>query len=60
MKALVINCSPVRTGATSKIVRTVKERLSVRYDVNSVCIDDYQFGYCKGCRSWLIRVCRLV
>ena len=51
MKALVINCSPVRTGATAEIAETVVEQLSGRYDTKSVCIDDYRFGYCKGCRS---------
>ena len=51
MKALVINCSPVRTGATAEIVKTVSEELSDRYDVKSVCIDDYKFSFCKGCRS---------
>ena len=30
MKALVINCSPVRTGATAKIVRIITEKLSER------------------------------
>lgn len=50
MKALVLNCSPVKTGATAEIVRIVSERLSDRYDVRSVCIDDYTFGFCKGCR----------
>ncbi|MBR6406834.1 MAG: flavodoxin family protein [Lachnospiraceae bacterium] len=51
MKALVINCSPVRTGATAEIVRIVRDRLAERFDAVSVCIDDYHFGFCKGCRS---------
>ncbi len=34
MKALVINCSPVRTGATAEIVKIVSGELSERYDVN--------------------------
>ena len=50
-KALVINCSPVRTGATAEIVKIAAERLSVRYRVRTVCIDDYRFGFCRGCRS---------
>ena len=50
-KALVINCSPVRTGATAEIVRIVSEQLSDRYDVRQVCIDDYDFGFCRGCRK---------
>ena len=51
MRALIINCSPVRNGATAEIVRFVTEQLSARYETKAVCIDDYHFGYCKGCRS---------
>ncbi|MBR0266024.1 MAG: flavodoxin family protein [Clostridia bacterium] len=51
MKALVINCSPVRTGATAEIVKIIAGQLSGRYDVKAVCIDDYRFSFCKGCRS---------
>ncbi len=51
MKALVINCSPVRTGATAEIVKLVAEQLSDWYSVKSICIDDYSFAFCKGCRS---------
>ena len=51
MNALVINCSPVRNGATAEIVRLVSERLSAKYSVRSVCIDDYHFSFCRGCRS---------
>ena len=51
MRALIINCSPVKTGATAEIVKIVSEELARRYDVKSVCIDDYEFSYCKGCRS---------
>lgn len=51
MKALVINCSPVRNGATAEIVRIVSEELSARYEIKSICIDDYEFSFCKGCRS---------
>ena len=50
-KVLVINCSPVRTGATGEIVNIISEQLSGRYDVRSVCIDDYEFHFCKGCRT---------
>lgn len=51
MKALIINGSPVRTGATNEIVSVISKRLSARADVKSVCIDDYKFEFCKGCRS---------
>ncbi len=51
MNALIINCSPVRTGATAEIVKIVSEQLSSRYSVKSICIDDYKFAFCRGCRS---------
>ena len=51
MKALIINCSPVRTGATAEIVKTIEEELAGRYDTKSICIDDYKFGFCTGCRT---------
>ena len=50
-KALVINCSPVRNGATAEIVRIISEELSERYEVRDICIDDYEFSFCRGCRS---------
>ena len=51
MNALIINCSPVRTGATAEIARIVTEQLSARYSVRNICIDDYEFAFCRGCRS---------
>ena len=51
MRALVINCSPVRTGATAEIVRIAAGQLSERYETKSICIDDYRFAFCRGCRS---------
>ena len=51
MKALVINCSPVRNGATAEIVHIISECLKDRFDVKSICIDDFEVGLCKGCRS---------
>ena len=51
MQVLIINCSPVRTGATAEVVKLVSEQLSSRYSVKSICIDDYTFAFCKGCRT---------
>ena len=51
MQALIINCSPVRAGATAEIVKMVSEQLSPRYSVKSICIDDYTYTFCRGCRS---------
>ena len=51
MKALIINCSPVRTGATAEIVRIAAKQLSDCAETKTVCIDDYSFAFCKGCRS---------
>ncbi|MBP5655681.1 MAG: flavodoxin family protein [Clostridiales bacterium] len=51
MKALIINCSPVKTGATAKIAEIVNDELKDRYDTKCICIDDYDIAFCKGCRS---------
>ena len=51
MKALIINCSPVREGATAEIVRILDQELLSRYETKCICIDDYDFEFCKGCRS---------
>ncbi len=50
MNALVINCSPVKNGATAEIVNVVFNSLKEKYDVRNICIDDYDFNFCKGCR----------
>ncbi len=50
MNYLVINCSPVRDGATAAICRMAAEYLGKKGEVRSVCIDDYSIAYCKGCR----------
>lgn len=51
MNILVINCSPVRDGATAEIVRLVKEFTEEGNTVRAVCIDDYEIHLCKGCRA---------
>ncbi len=51
MNALVMNCSPVKNGATAEIVHIISECLKEKYTVKSVCIDDFQIGFCKGCRA---------
>lgn len=51
MNALVINCSPVRNGATAETVKTISDCLSKKYPTTCICIDDYDIHFCKGCRS---------
>lgn len=51
MKVLVMNCSPVKNGATAEIVSVVSECLLKKHDVRNICIDDYSYSFCKGCRS---------
>lgn len=51
MKVLVINCSPVRNGATAEIARIVTSCLCSKNEVKNISIDDYKFDFCKGCRS---------
>ena len=51
MRALILNGSPVRDGATAAIAAKVAERLAGRFGVTCACIDDYRVGYCRGCRA---------
>ena len=51
MNILLVNCSPVRDGATAEIVKMVQNFFSRGPDIRSVCIDDYDIKFCKGCRS---------
>ena len=53
MKILIINCSPVRNGATAEIVNIVRDNVSEGNEVRSICIDDYEIALCKGCRACL-------
>jgi hypothetical protein len=46
---LVMNCSPVRNGATAQIVNIVTVCLEKKHDVKNICIDDYDIKFCKGC-----------
>ena len=50
MNVLIINCSPVRTGATAEIAKIVSFNLIKKYNVKNICIDDYKIDFCKGCR----------
>ncbi len=51
MNILVINCSPVRNGATAEIVKLVDSFVRQGNEVHTVCIDDYHIHFCKGCRQ---------
>lgn len=51
MKILIVNCSPVRDGATAEIVRLAAQYLADRNEVKTICIDDYDVHFCKGCRK---------
>ena len=51
MKALILNCSPVKNGATDLIVQIAADVMREKYDVQTVCIDDYSFSFCRGCRA---------
>lgn len=50
MKILVVNCSPVRNGATAEIVNLISSYVKEDNEVRSVCIDDFTIKFCKGCR----------
>lgn len=51
MKVLVMNCSPVRDGATACIADIAAKQFNGRAEVKSVCIDDYAIAMCRGCRG---------
>ena len=51
MKILVINCSPVQNGATAEIVKWVGQYVRDGNEVRTLCIDDYDVRFCKGCRK---------
>ena len=51
MNILIINCSPVKNGATSEIVNLVNTYTKENNDVRCVCIDDFDIKFCKGCRQ---------
>jgi len=51
MNILIINCSPVKNGATAEIARIAAEKLSAENTMKSVCIDDYDIHFCRGCRA---------
>ena len=51
MNALIVNCSPVRDGATAYIAQAVREEIAQRYEVRSVSVDDFEIAYCRGCRT---------
>lgn len=50
MNTLLINCSPVRNGATAEIIKIAASCLGEEHTVRSICIDDYDIRFCKGCR----------
>lgn len=51
MNVLIMNCSPVKNGATAEIAGIISWRLKEKYNIINICIDDYSFNFCKGCRS---------
>lgn len=55
MKVLVMNCSPVRNGATAEIVNIVTARLEKKHDVKNICIDDYDIKFCKDVELVIIQ-----
>ena len=55
MKVLVMNCSPVRNGATAEIVNIVTACLEKKHDVNNICIDDYDIKFAKDVELVIIQ-----
>lgn len=50
MNILIMNCSPVRNGATAEVVNLVRRYVEDGNNVKTACIDDYEIKLCKGCR----------
>ena len=48
MNVLIMNCSPVKNGATAEIAGIISWRLKEKYNIINICIDDYSFNFCKG------------
>jgi len=46
-----MNCSPVKNGATAEIAAITADCLKEKHEIRSICIDDYTFAFCKGCRT---------
>lgn len=51
MNILIINCSPVKNGATAEIINIVSQYLHNGNKIKTICIDDFDIKYCKGCRK---------
>lgn len=51
MNVLIINCSPVRNGATACIADIAARHLAAAHEIRNICIDDYRIELCRGCRS---------
>ncbi len=51
MNVLLINCSPVKNGATAETINVVNLILGTKYVIRNICIDDYVIKFCKGCRK---------
>ncbi len=51
MNILIINCSPVKNGATAEIVNIVSQYLHNGNTIKTICIDDFDIKHCKGCRK---------
>lgn len=51
MNILIINCSPVKTGATAEIVNLASQYLNEGNRIKTVCIDDFDIKLCRGCRK---------
>lgn len=51
MKVLIINGSPVKNGATAAFASLIAQASPVQHQVRIICIDDYEIGFCRGCRA---------
>lgn len=51
MNILIVNCSPVKNGATAEIVSLVGTYTKRNNRIRCICIADFDIKFCKGCRQ---------
>lgn len=51
MQTLIINGSPVNNGATAKIAKLLYDCLSIKSNIQTICLGDMNIKFCKGCKS---------
>jgi multimeric flavodoxin WrbA len=51
MKILIINCSPVKNGATAEIAKILADEMPAGDRAETVCLGDLNIHFCRGCKT---------